>query len=170
MTFLVNHQQPLNGNNVAKEKDEAYMQQALSHAHLGAEQGEVPVGAILVLNDTVIASAANGSIQSCDPTAHAEILALKQGALALGNYRLLNTTLYVTLEPCLMCIGAMVHARITRLVYGAYDLKSGAVTSCATLLDAPFLNHHVSYCGGVLAPACGEVLRTFFKARRRKVG
>lgn len=147
-------------------QDSDWMQQALLLAKKAEKVNEVPVGAVLVWNNEFIASGYNQPISKNDPTAHAEIIALRQGAEKIGNYRLLNATLYVTLEPCMMCVGAMVHARIQRLVFGAYDLKTGAVTSVATLLDAPFLNHKVQYQGGVLAQECGEILSNFFKSKR----
>ncbi len=145
--------------------DISYMQQALALAQHAEEQGEVPVGAILVLDDEIIGQGWNQPISTNDPTAHAEIIALRQGAAKLNNYRLLNTTLYVTLEPCVMCIGAMLHARIKRLVFGTLDPKTGAVESVFNLLDTK-LNHQIVYHGGVLADKCSEVLSAFFKQRR----
>ncbi len=143
-----------------------YMEQALTLAQHAQEQGEVPVGAILVLDDEIIGKGWNQPISSNDPTAHAEIIALREGATKLKNYRLLNTTLYVTLEPCAMCIGAMIHARIKRLVFGAHDPKTGAVESIFNLLDTK-LNHQINYQGGVLADESSELLRRFFRHRRR---
>lgn len=145
--------------------DIEYMEQALVLAQHAEEQGEVPVGAILVLDDEIIGQGWNQPISTNDPTAHAEIIALRQGAAKLNNYRLLNTTLYVTLEPCVMCIGAMLHARIKRLVFGTFDPKTGAVESVFNLLDTK-LNHQITYQGGILADKCGEVLSAFFKQRR----
>lgn len=147
-------------------QDIDWMQQALMLAKKADSLNEVPVGAVLVLNNELIASGFNQPISKQDPTAHAEIIVLRQAAEKVGNYRLLNSTLYVTLEPCMMCVGAVVHARIQRLVFGAYDLKTGAVTSSAKLLDVPFLNHKVQYQGGILAHECGEILSSFFKSRR----
>lgn len=165
MTSLPNHPQPLNGNNVSAA-DERFMQHALCLAEKAALLGEVPVGAVLVLDNEVIAEAHNAPISQRDPSAHAEILALRAGATYLNNYRLPKTTLYVTLEPCLMCAGALVHARIERLVFGAFDQRAGAVCSCGTTLDASFLNHRVTYANGVLAAQSAQLLQAFFKARR----
>lgn len=147
--------------------DQEVMAQALELAKRAAELGEVPVGAVLVLDGEVIGVGHNQPIASHDPTAHAEIQALRAGALNVGNYRLPEATLFVTLEPCMMCAGAMVHARIKRLVYGASDPKTGAIDSMAKLLDQSFLNHRIDYQGGVLAEACGVVLSEFFRQRRR---
>src|SRR5579883_2708249 len=148
------------------DQDIIWMQRAIQLAEYAAMQEEVPVGAILVLNDQVIGEGYNQPISQCDPTAHAEIMALRAGAERIGNYRLLNTTLYVTLEPCLMCAGAMVHARIERLIYGAKDAKAGVIASQAQLLDSPFLNHKVKHEGGLLAEPCGAILSRFFESRR----
>jgi len=148
------------------DTDEYWMAQALELAARGGEQGEVPVGAVLVLEGELIGSGWNRPVGSHDPAAHAEIVALRAAGALLGNYRLPGTTLYVTLEPCLMCVGAMVHARVTRLVYGATDPKSGAVDSVCRGFELPGLNHRVTSSGGVLADACGEILREFFRERR----
>lgn len=166
MTFLVNHPPPLSGNNVS-EKDIGWMQRALQLADRAQQNNEVPIGALLVVDDELISEAHNSPIAMNDPTAHAEILALRKGGEKLGNYRLLNATLYVTLEPCLMCAGAMVHSRIKRLVFGAADLKAGGVISQANVLDLPFLNHRVTYEGGVLAESCAHQLIQFFKNKRQ---
>ena len=147
-------------------EDEKWMQEALALADQAESLNEVPVGAILVLDNQVIGRGYNRPISESDPCAHAEIIAIREAAKHLGNYRLLNTTLYVTLEPCLMCVGAMVHARINQLVFGAFDPKSGVVTTCANMLDLLFLNHRVTYRGGVLADNCGEKLKEFFRKRR----
>ena len=144
------------------------MQQALEQANLAAENGEVPVGAIVVKNGTVIGRGFNQPIGRHDPTAHAEIQAMRQAAAHLGNYRLVDCTLYVTLEPCAMCSGAIQHARIARLVYGASDPKTGACGSVVNLMAETRLNHHTEVTGGVLAEACGALLSAFFKARRQK--
>ncbi|RDI44821.1 tRNA adenosine(34) deaminase TadA [Aquicella lusitana] len=149
------------------ERDNFWMQRAIQLAETAALQGEVPVGAVLVLNDEVIGEGYNCPISHADPTAHAEIVALRSGAKKLQNYRLPNATLYVTLEPCLMCAGAVVHARIKRLVYGAADPKAGAIVSMATVLNEPFLNHRVQHEGGLLAETCGHLLSQFFQARRQ---
>ncbi|SRR5579883_1147941 len=150
------------------DQDIIWMQRAIQLAEYAAMQEEVPVGAILVLNDQVIGEGYNQPISQCDPTAHAEIMALRAGAERIGNYRLLNATLYVTLEPCLMCAGAIVHARIKQVIYGATDPKAGAIVSMAKVLDKPFLNHRVAYTGGLLADLCGTMLSRFFQARRQK--
>lgn len=142
------------------------MQQALQLAAKAAAINEVPVGAVLVLNNAVIAAAHNAPIGLQDPSAHAEILALRAGAKYLNNYRLPQTTLYVTLEPCVMCAGALVHARIKRLVFGAYDPRAGAICSCHAILDSSFLNHRIIYAGGILAVQSINLLQTFFRARR----
>lgn len=148
-------------------KDEFWLKKALELAHCAAAGGEVPVGAVLVRENEIIGQGYNQPIKTSDPTAHAEMVALRAGALKMQNYRLLETTLYVTLEPCVMCVGAMLHARIQRLVFGAYDLKTGAVESIAKLLDLESCNHRIIHQGGVLAEECGELLRAFFRARRK---
>lgn len=135
-------------------------------AEKASQAGEVPVGAVLVLNDEVIGEGCNGPISTQDPTSHAEIIALRAGAKKIENYRLLNSTLYVTLEPCIMCAGAMVHARIKCLMYGAADSKAGAIASMAQVLDKSFLNHRIEHAGGLLAKQCGELLSQFFRKRR----
>lgn len=142
------------------------MRHALALAATAEAAGEVPVGAVLVQGDTLLAGGWNRPIGGHDPTAHAEVLCLREAGAAMGNYRLADTTLYVTLEPCLMCVGAIVHARVSRLVYGAADPKSGAVNSVCRGFELPGLNHRVQVCGGVLADDCGDVLRKFFRDRR----
>lgn len=142
------------------------MAQALALAEQAAGQGEVPVGAVLVLDDECIGSGWNRPIGRHDPSAHAEVMALRAAGEQLGNYRFAQTVLYVTLEPCLMCVGALVHARVARVVYGAADPKSGAVDTCCRGFELPGLNHRVAVTGGVMADACGELLRLFFRARR----
>ena len=146
--------------------DREFMAAALAEAHQAAERGEVPVGAVLVFDNRIIARAGNRTIADCDPTAHAEIVALRAAAKMLKNYRLPGATLYVTIEPCAMCCGAMIQARIARLVYGADDLKGGAVRSCFSVLDHPQLNHSVEVTSGVLADESAAALKTFFSARR----
>ena len=146
--------------------DADWMQTALTLAARAAASGEVPVGAVLVQGDSLLAEGWNRPIAAHDPTAHAEVMALRAAGQSLGNYRFADTTLYVTLEPCLMCVGAMVHARIERLVFGAYDPKSGAVSSLCRGFETPGLNHRVELAGGVLADECGEILKTFFRERR----
>ncbi len=147
-------------------RDEYWMQHALTLAHRAKEIGEVPVGAVLVLNDEIIAEGFNCPISTNDPSAHAEVVVMRAAAEKIKNYRLKNTTLYVTLEPCMMCAGAMVHARIEKLVYGASDPKAGAVTSQSRVLDHSFLNHRVQYMGDILSSSCGAILSEFFKERR----
>ena len=144
------------------------MQIALDLAHQAALNGEVPVGAIIVKNGVIIGHGSNAPIGLHDPTAHAEIIAMRIAAQHLGNYRLINCTLYVTLEPCAMCSGAVQHARIAKLVYGASDPKTGACGSVINLMAEPKLNHHTEVVGGVLAEECGAVLTEFFKQRRNK--
>lgn len=148
------------------ETDIHYMQAALEEARRCGEAGEVPVGALLVHENRVIARSGNRTIRDCDPTAHAEIVTLREGARAIGNYRMANATLYVTIEPCSMCAGAIIQARIPRLVYGADDPKGGAVRSCFEVLTNVSLNHQVEVLAGVLAEDCGALLRSFFAARR----
>lgn len=144
-----------------------WMHHALKLAERAQQEGEVPVGAVLVLNDEIIGAGWNRPITAHDPTAHAEIMALRAGAAKLGNYRLNDTTLYVTLEPCVMCAGAIVHARIKRLVFGASDPKAGAIVSAFNILDSARLNHRVEYASGILAEECGGMLSRFFEARRK---
>jgi tRNA(adenine34) deaminase len=146
--------------------DREFMAAALAEAHQAAERGEVPVGAVLVFENHIVARAGNRTISDCDPTAHAEIVALREAAKILENYRLPGATLYVTIEPCAMCCGAMIQARIARLVYGADDAKGGAVRSCFSVLDHPQLNHRVEVASGVLADESAAALKTFFSARR----
>lgn len=142
------------------------MQLALDLARQAAKNGEVPVGAIIVKDSVIIGRGSNAPIGLHDPTAHAEIIAMRQAAQHLGNYRLVDCTLYVTLEPCAMCSGAMHHARIAKLIYGASDPKTGACGSVINLMDELKLNHHTEVVGGVLAEDCGAVLTAFFKQRR----
>jgi len=142
------------------------MRRALELAEIAASEGEIPVGAVLVCRDEIIAEGANRPIASNDPTAHAEIEVLRAGGRALGSYRLTDTTLYVTLEPCAMCASAIVHARVRRLVFGAWDLQAGAAGSILNLFTLPTLNHRVDVFGGVLAEECGARLKRFFAERR----
>ena len=146
--------------------DEPFMRRALTLAREAAAEGEVPVGAVLVRDGVILAEGRNRPISGHDPTGHAEIVCLRRAGAAAGNYRLPGTTLYVTLEPCPMCAGAMVHARVRRLVYGAADPKSGAAGSVFALTDSERLNHRIETVGGVLADECGELLRDFFRERR----
>ncbi|MDT4289137.1 tRNA adenosine(34) deaminase TadA [Methylomonas sp. MO1] len=148
--------------------DEEWLRYAIRLAQRAESQGEVPVGAVLVHDNRSIAEGWNQPIQTNDPTAHAEIVALRKAGQALNNYRLIDTTLYVTLEPCVMCMGAIAHARVKRLVFGAYDPKRGAVCHALQLSDAAFLNHNVEWTGGILEADCAELLSDFFKARRNQ--
>ncbi|ODS24693.1 tRNA-specific adenosine deaminase [Candidatus Endobugula sertula] len=148
--------------------DEYWMQQALHLAQEAGKHQEVPIGAILVKQDKVIGQGFNQPIGSHDPTAHAEILALRDAAQNQGNYRLVDSTLYVTIEPCAMCAGALVHARVSRLVFGALEPKAGAVVSQTNQLDGDHLNHCVKYEGGVCAEACASIVSVFFARRRRE--
>lgn len=147
--------------------DEEWMRHALRLAERARDEGEVPVGAVLVRDGRLIAEGWNRPIAGHDPTAHAEIVALRAGAAALANYRVVGTTMYVTLEPCVMCAGALIHARVDRLVFGAGDPKTGAAGGAINLFDAPFVNHRVRHQGDVLARECGALLSDFFKSRRR---
>ena len=149
-------------------QDEDYMRMALALASQAAILGEVPVGAIVVKDGQVIGAGSNAPIQLSDPTAHAEIQAMRQAAQSLGNYRLVDCTLYVTLEPCAMCSGAIQHARIARVVYGASDPKTGCCGSVIDLMAESKLNHHCTVSAGILASECGLLLTTFFKQRRAK--
>lgn len=148
------------------DRDEEFMRLALAEAEKALQAGEVPVGAVVVRGGEVIASAHNGPVGLKDPSAHAEILALRRAAAAEGNYRLAGTTLYVTIEPCLMCAGALIHARVSRLVFGAPDPKGGAVVSLYKVLQDGRLNHGVEATGGVLREACSEILSRFFREKR----
>ncbi len=150
------------------ESDIQFMEQALSLARAAAVRNEVPVGAILTLNNRLIAEGMNSPITRCDPTAHAEIIALRNGAAQLGNYRIPGTTLYVTLEPCIMCMGAIIHARVERLVFGAYDPKTGAAVSRYTIGRDQLLNHHLEISGGICETQSAALLQNFFKERRKK--
>ena len=147
-------------------RDGAFMRLALGHALAAGEAGEVPVGAVLVRGEDVIATGANKPIASHDPTAHAEVQALRAAGRALGSYRLNDTTLYVTLEPCVMCAGAIVHARVRRLVFGAWDVRAGAGGSITNVFTLPGLNHRVDVFGGVLMEECARLLQEFFAPRR----
>lgn len=143
------------------------MQRALALADQAEALGEVPVGALVVLDHQVIGQGFNSPISDCDPTAHAEMIALRQAAKTINNYRLVDATLYVTLEPCTMCVGAMIHSRIRRLVYGAREPKAGAVESQGQLLQAPYINHHIPYTGGVCGEESAAKLSQFFAKRRQ---
>ena len=147
-------------------QDSFYMEQALRMARQAGEAGEVPVGAVVVRDGQVIGAGFNQPIGTHDPSAHAEIVALRAASAALGNYRLPGCELYVTLEPCIMCAGAMMHARLARVVYGAADPKTGACGSVVDLFAEGRLNHHAQVAGGVLAAECSQLLKDFFAARR----
>lgn len=147
-------------------EDEEWMRYAIRLAQRAENQGEVPIGAVLVNDNQVLAEGWNIPISTHDATAHAEIVAIRKAGQMLKNYRLVDTTLYVTLEPCVMCIGAISHSRIKRLVFGATDPKRGAVCSALELTAAPFLNHVIDWQGGVLAAECSTLLRDFFRVRR----
>ena len=146
------------------------MRQALAEAAKARDAGEVPVGAVVVIDDVVVASGFNQPISSHDPTAHAEIVALRAAAAAVGNYRLTGATLYVTVEPCLMCVGAMVHARIGLVVFGAPELKAGAIQSMTRAHELPGLNHRLDALGGILESECREIIQEFFRDRRLSKG
>ena len=146
---------------------EDVMREALAQARLGLAAGEVPIGAVLVVGDRIIARAFNQPISSSDPTAHAEVLVLREAARTLGNYRLTGAVVYVTVEPCLMCVGAFVHARVGEVVYGAAEPKTGALVSTMRGLEAPGLNHRFTVTGGVLEDDCRTLMQQFFQERRR---
>jgi tRNA(adenine34) deaminase len=146
--------------------DPDFMRMAIEEARAAAASGEVPIAAAIVHDGNVIARSGNRTIRDCDPTAHAEIIVVREAARVLGNYRLAGTTLYVTVEPCAMCAGAIIQARIPRIVYGADDPKAGAVTSCFQLLSDPRLNHQAEVASGVLAQECASLLQNFFASRR----
>lgn len=149
--------------------DEKYMRRAIELAGQGEQLGEVPVGAVIVCDNNIIGEGFNQPITSHDPTAHAEIVALRLAAKHVQNYRLVDSTLYVTLEPCTMCVGALIHARITRLVFGTTESKAGAVVSQSQLLDAAYFNHRITMQGGVLAETCQHQLSNFFRRRREEL-
>jgi tRNA(adenine34) deaminase len=148
------------------ESNIQFMQEALAEAGAAAAAGEVPIGAVLVHNGVILSRSGNRTIRDCDPTAHAEIVVLREAARLLGNYRLASTTLYVTIEPCSMCAGAIIQARVPRLVYGGDDPKGGAVRSCFEILSNTRLNHQVEVTSGVLAAECAAILQSFFAERR----
>ena len=149
-----------------QEKDEKFMGLALAQARLAREAGEVPVGAVLVHGGEILSAAHNHPIAGHDPSAHAEMLAIRQAAAQIGNYRLTGSTLYVTLEPCIMCAGVIIQARISRLVYGAGDPKGGGVASLYRILEDERLNHRVDVTAGILRETCEEILSGFFKEKR----
>jgi tRNA(adenine34) deaminase len=149
-------------------EDEKWMQIAISEANLAKSKDEVPVGAVLIQNSELIAQAHNQPISHNDPTAHAEIQVLRIAAKQQRNYRLVGSTIYVTLEPCAMCLGAMMHARIKRIVFGASDPKTGVCGSCANLTSEAFFNHRIAVLGGILEKESKEILQSFFKLRRKE--
>jgi tRNA(adenine34) deaminase len=143
------------------------MRAAIEQAQLGLAAGEVPIGAVLVVNGEIVSRAFNQPIGAVDPTAHAEVLVLRSAARRVGNYRLTDATVYVTLEPCLMCVGALVHARVREVVYGAAEPKTGALTSTIQALDSPGLNHRFGVVGGILEEECRDLIQRFFQDKRR---
>ena len=146
---------------------DVFMEAAIEQARRGFDAGEVPIGAVLVVNGEIVARAYNRPITSSDPTAHAEVVVLRAAARALRNYRLTDATVYVTLEPCLMCVGALVHARVREVVYGAPEPKTGALVSTMRALETPGLNHRFAVTGGVLEEQCRGLIQEFFRAKRR---
>jgi len=146
---------------------ETFMAEALEQARRALAAGEVPIGAVLVIDDAIVARAFNQPISACDPTAHAEVLVLREAARIVGNYRLTAADVYVTLEPCLKCVGALVHARVRRVIYGAAEPKTGALVSTVRALDTPGLNHRFDVTGGVREDAARELIQEFFREKRR---
>ena len=149
---------------------EQFMEAALDQARLGLAAGEVPIGAVLVVNDEIVARGFNQPISASDPTAHAEILVLREAARIAGNYRLTGAEVYVTVEPCLMCVGALIHARVRGVVFGAVELKTGALVSTVRALDIPALNHRFAVTGGILEIPARELMQQFFRDKRKAVG
>ena len=146
--------------------DEKWMKTAINQANLAQIKGEIPVGAVIIKNERILAKAHNQPILKNDPTAHAEIQAIRKAGKKENNYRLNNTTLYVTLEPCVMCLGAIMQARINRIVFGAYDYKTGVCGSCADLKNSKFFHHDLEITGGILETDCSKLIKSFFKLRR----
>jgi tRNA(adenine34) deaminase len=157
---------PQSQGDVTVEPDTGFMRAALEQALEARRQGEVPVGAVVVLNGVIVGAGWNQPIAAADPTAHAEIVALRSAARRLGNYRLTGAALYVTIEPCQMCVGAMIHARIARVVYGTAEPKAGAIESAMRAHEHPALNHRMSATGGVLEAECRAMIQEFFRERR----
>jgi tRNA(adenine34) deaminase len=155
-----------NDDSDSAERDALWMQLALEQARLAESQGEVPVGAVLVIGEALVAAAYNAPISGCDPSAHAEIAVLRKAAGQLHNYRLPTSTLYVTIEPCTMCMGAIIHSRVQRVVFGAREPRAGAVVSQLKLAEQDFYNHRVEVTEGVLADECGALVSSFFRSRR----
>ena len=145
---------------------ESWMREALDEARMAGDEGEVPVGALVLLNGKIIGRGHNSPIHTCDPTAHAEIVALRHAARSAGNYRLPGSTLIVTIEPCVMCVGAMIQARVDELIYGARDPKAGAVHSIFRIADTEELNHRINATGGIMEEECAALIKEFFAARR----
>jgi tRNA(adenine34) deaminase len=162
---MENHPKPV-GDDPRPGSDELWMEEALRAAQRALQMGEVPVGAVVVRHGKVVGRGWNQNLSNCDPTAHAEIVALRETAAILGNHRLEDCELFATIEPCAMCAGALVHARLRRLVYGADDPKTGAVRSVLQVLNHSGLNHHMEVRGGILAGKCAGLLQEFFKCRR----
>jgi tRNA(adenine34) deaminase len=148
------------------DPDERFMRAALDQALEAGRRGEVPVGAVVVVNDAIVGAGFNQPIGGQDPTAHAEIVAMREAARRLGNYRLTSATLYVTIEPCQMCVGAMIHARVTRVVYGTREPKAGAIESAMRAHEHPAMNHRLAATGGVLEEECRQMIQEFFRERR----
>ena len=163
---MPNDQRPATHDALTDRSDELWMEEALRCAQRSLEVNEVPVGAIVVCNGEIVGRGSNRNISDCDPTAHAEMVALREAGATIGNHRLGDCDLFVTIEPCAMCAGAMVHARIKRLVYGSDDPKAGAVHSVMQVINHPQLNHKIEVRGGVLAGRSAELLQSFFKSRR----
>jgi len=151
-----------------KDVDAQWMHQAVAAAHDARERGEVPIGTCIVADDQILAVAGNRTITDQDPTAHAEIVALREAARKVGNHRITNAVVYSTLEPCVMCAGALIQARVKRLVYGARDERAGAVESRFRVCDTDFLNHRIDVSAGVLEPECREIMQEFFRDRRKR--
>ena len=152
-----------------ESRDERWMLEALVAAREAGTRGEVPIGAVVIAGEQILAAAGNRTRTDCDPTAHAEIVALREAARRAGNYRLTDATIYSTIEPCAMCAGALVQARVARLVYGARDERFGAVESKFRLCDSSFLNHRIEVASGVLEAECRELMQEFFRARRSEI-
>jgi tRNA(adenine34) deaminase len=148
-------------------KHDAFMDAALEQARLALAAGEVPIGAVLVIDDEIVARGYNQPISACDPTAHAEVLVLRDAARSVGNYRLTEADVYVTVEPCLMCVGALVHARVRTLIYGAAEPKTGALVSSTRALETPALNHRFAVTAGVREDAARELIQQFFREKRQ---
>lgn len=161
---------PENTDFLRLSEDAFWMEQALEQARMAAQAGEVPVGALVIKDGKILGVGHNRNLLDSDPTAHAEIVALRQAAATIGNHRLTGCEMFVTIEPCAMCAGAMIHARIARLVYGASDPKAGAAGSVLEVLNHPQLNHQMKLTPGVLAQRCSEILQEFFRAKRKTPG